>query len=325
MEKSHFIGRRFVRAGLCALVAGILVAPGMASASQGADWTPSIWTGFEYQGNSDLDKGNGDFDYWMIAVGGGTKGKLSDSVSLALNVDFRSIAYDFDDIGRGVPDPWSTVNVARLDPVITYHFNEQWSILGGPIGEFSGENGSDFGDSLRVGGMLGGGWKPNDHLSIALGAIVRTEIEDSAYVQPFVVVNWGIADGLALNMNARTSRGGDILLNYTFGDSGFTLGAGGGFRRERFRLDDNGAGAFCPTCSSTSTRSRSRKDGVGQEEATVVKLQAKYAVSEQITIEAWGGTTIDGQFKLEDKHGDKITKSDYDNAGFGGIGISLKF
>jgi hypothetical protein len=109
-------------------------------------------------------------------------------------------------------------------------------------------------------------------------------------------------------MEGTNSRGGEIRLGYAIGDN-WEVGIGAGFRRERFRLDDDG-----PVT-----------DGVGEEEATVVNLRVAYKWSSNLTIEGYGGTTVDGEFRLEDEDGDKLAKSDYDDGGYGGIRLKFGF
>ena len=121
-------------------------------------------------------------------------------------------------------------------------------------------------------------------------------------------MNWGISDNLSLGMTARNSRGGELKLAYALGDR-WSLGLGVGFRRERFRLDDSG----------------DIKKGVGQEESTVVNLNVAYKMSEKLALEAYAGTTVDGELRLEDEDGDLRGKSDYDNAVYGGLRIKFGF
>ncbi len=284
---------------------GLATAAGAAEQSEGG-WKILMKTGFEFQGETDLDDG-GEFEFWGVGVATDFSRAMGEKWRISLKGDYRVIGYDFS--GLGGLDPWETVHVFRLNPTLTYLLNERWFLLGGPIGEFAGENGADFGDALRGGGLAGVGYRPSDRFSIVLGALVISEIEDDAYVQPLVLVNWGITEGLGLSMVGDTSRGGEVRLGYTFAER-FLIAVGAGFRRERFRLDH---------------RPEFREDGVGEETATIVTGTIGYAFSERARLELYGGTTVDGEFRMEDEDGDKIAKSDYDDGGFGGIRLSFAF
>lgn len=278
-----------------------------ASAQDDGGWKSTGWIGYEGQGETDLDRtGGGDFEFWNI--GGGLKSStmLGDSVVMAIQGDYRVVGYDFG--GLGGVEPWGTVHVFRFNPMFTYIMNEKWSLIGGPSLQISAEAGADVGDSLTGGGSAGVGYKWSDSLSIAFGVVVTSQIEDDAWIQPFVIINWGITDNLALAMEGTNSRGGEVRLSYALGDN-WEVGIGAGFRRERFRLDDDGG----------------PKDGVGEEEATVVNLRVAYKFSDTLAIEGYGGTTVDGEFRLEDEDGDKIAKADYDDSGYGGVRIKFGF
>jgi hypothetical protein len=278
-------------------------------------WKTSAFTGLEFQGETDLDR-RGDFKYWMISGGVSTGRMVGDNVKVALKGDYRAVGYDF-----GIPnavvasDPWETVHVLRLNPVLTYLINDTWSILGGPIVEFSGEENANFGDSLNGGGLVGFGYT-RDKLYLAFGVLAVSQIEKDARIQPFVIVNWNITNGLALGLKGDTSRGGEFRLDYSFTDN-FTLGFGIGIRRELFRLNgDGGPGAGPGT---------SRQDGVGEEFATVAKITAVYQINKMIAIEGYGGVTFNGEFRLEDEDGLEIAESDYDDSGFGGVNLRFSF
>ena len=169
------------------------------------------------------------------------------------------------------------------------------------------EAGAEIGDSITAGGLLGVGYRWSKTGNIALGALVTSEIEDDAYIQPFILLNFGITDNLAFTMNASNSRGGEARLSYALGDK-WKLGLGVGLRRERFRLDNS-----------------PEKDGVGEEEGKVIKAFLGYQFSDAMSMEIYGGSTADGEFRLETKKGKKIAKSDYDDGGFGGVRFNIGF
>lgn len=277
-------------------------------------WKLNAWTGFEYQGETDLDRG-GDFEYWMASAGGSLARGLGDGFTLALKADYRAVGYDFSGIAGGV-DPWETVHVVRLNPLLTYHLDETWSLLGGPIVEFTGEEKANFGDALRGGGLLGFGYTRKG-LFLAAGVIALTEIEKDARIQPFLLVDWRITEALALGLKADNSRGGELRLQYTFAEK-LSVAAGVGVRRELFRLNGDNRNAPGPAPAI-------REDGVGEETSTVAKLTVGYRISDRVLLEGYGGITADGEFRLENEDGLKIASSDYDTAGFGGVNLRFGF
>ncbi len=282
-------------------------------------WKTTGWIGYEGQGETDLDVAgtpDPEFDFWDI--GGGLKSQtmLGDSVSMSVGGDYRVVGYNFDGFGD-FKNPWGTVHVFRFNPIFVYKMDEKWSLIGGPSLQLSVEAGADVGDSLTGGGVAGVRYKWSETLSIALGLVVTSQIEDSARFQPFALITWGISDNLSFDVKARNSRGGEFRLSYALGDN-WKIGIGGGFRRERFRLDNSLGG-------SADQEFQRGKGGVGEEEAKVVNLSVAYAFSETLSLEGYGGVTVDGDFRLEDEYGKKIAKSDYDNSGYGGLRINFGF
>ena len=281
------------------------------------DWRYGGRVGAELQGKTDLD-GGGDFRFWMVDGVAEASRQLGARTRLAVRADYRAIGYDFDNIpsGAGTVDPWDTVHVIRFDPILTVFLDETWSLLGGPIFEYSGESGANFGNSVRGGGTLAVGYR-RDGLFLAAGVLALTEIEKSARIQPFVVFDWQATDSLQLGLRGDTSRGGEVRAEYSI-TSALRAGVGLGFRRELFRLNDDNRNL--PGGAPFVIRK-----GVGEESSTVAKLTMAYVIDRRWTLEAYGGLTLDGEFRLEDSDGRRIASSDYDDSGFGGLSIRANF
>ncbi|MGH0030516.1 MAG: hypothetical protein ACQGVC_12045 [Myxococcota bacterium] len=276
-------------------------------ASLAEDWMPVLRTGMEFQGETDLkDLNSGEFNFWLWNLGGDVSGEVADDVRLGFDADYTVIGYDFDDIATG--EPWETVHVVRLTPTFEISVTDEWSIVTGPFIEFSGEDDADFGDTISGGGLFGVGYRMSDDLSLGLGLVVRSEIEDDVYVQPWVRASWDATDDLNVSLGTGSRRGGQLRVGYTFLDD-FEAAFSGGFRRERFRLDDSG-----PT-----------RDGVGQEEAIVGSLNLVWNFFENASAEVYVGLTADGEFRLENSRGHKIIDSDYDDAAMGGFRFRYDF
>jgi hypothetical protein len=185
-----------LRAALGALcVASSAIAPIAAEASE---WNTRLWTGFEFQGETDLD-GPGEFDYGMFVLGGRSSGPLDERLGLVLRGDYRLIGYEFDNLGF---DPWETVHVLRMNPSLQVRLDDTWSLLGGPIFEFSGETDADGGDSLRGGASFGVTYRRDATHPLRMGNRRRPAPLDHERV----VAGWRAAARLPL---PRGLRGGD--------------------------------------------------------------------------------------------------------------------
>jgi hypothetical protein len=284
---------------------GLCLAAGGALAQEG--WNARLSVGFDYQIDTDLDVG-GEFDYWHTNVGLDAGRKLGESWRADLRTGYRAFGYDFSGLAGGI-DPWDTIHVIRLNPVLTYLPSDKWQIWGGPIVEASLESGAVLKDAIRAGGLLGATYQWTESFSIGLGALAVNQIEDGAEVHPILILDWSITEALRFTTRSWTTRGGLFELIYGFGED-WELGLSGGFHRERFRLD-SGPAAF--------------DEGVGEDEATIASLRISRFLGKGVRLDLFGGLTLDGEFRLEDEDGDKVAKSDYDNAAFAGAAISIPF
>jgi len=300
-------------AGVCARLAGLVacIASVLSPLAAGAaGWDSRVSTGFEIRGETAL-AGPGEFDFWLTWLEGEARRDLDERVELVLAGDFRVIGYDFDGSPFApLPEPWEQVHVLRLRPSLEIGLSDAWSLVAGPIFEISRESEADVSDALRGGGAFAVGYRSGDGLEIALGLIVQSEIEDDAYLAPYVRLDIPIVAGLHLTARSETSRGGDAELVYRFLED-FELAFGGGYRRERFRLNDDGT--------------RPRRKGVGEEESSFLAARFAWTVVDPVRLEAYIGTTLDGEVRLEDRRGHKLADADYDAAPFGGLRIGVRF
>ncbi len=179
-----------------------------------------------------------------------------------------------------------------------------------PSLRFTAESGADLEDAGSGGGFAGFAYRFSDRLTIGPGIGVVTQLEDDATVFPVVIINWKITDRL----NLSTGRG----LGATLGP-GLTLSwkathkwnfsLGGRFERLRFRLDENG---IAPK-------------GIGDDRSFPLFGGVVYSFSRQARASLVGGVKLGGELRLEDEKGRRITKEDYDPAGFVGFTFSLRF
>jgi hypothetical protein len=285
--------------GLSALVA--LAAP----AASAADWEFEARTGLEFQGDTDLDVG-GEFDSWLWSLGASAGAEIAQDLHLGIDGDYQLIGYDFSGV---FPDPWEDVNLFDLSPMFRVRLSDELSLLAGPNVMVSAETGADFGDSLGIEGRAGIGYQFADNLQLTLGVVAGSEIEDDVAVLPLVLVDWEPVEDLRFEAEFASIRGGGASLGYTFLEH-FTVGVGGEFRHRRFRLDDDGPGFT--------------RDGVGEDEATAISGQLRLEF-DRVALESYVGAIVDGEFKVDDRHGHRLGKSDYDDAVYGGIRLRVGF
>lgn len=278
-----------------------------------SDWHGKLTIGGDYQGSTDIDDPDGEFDFWHTNVSAHAQRRLGDDSrwAVALQGEYRAFGYRFRDLPpTSVNNPWGTAHVVRLSPRLMYTIDDTWSLFGGPIAEFSGESGAQFSNSIRGGALFGAQWRGSENLTIGLGVLGITEIEDDFLIQPVLIVDWKISDSWRLTTQSWTSRGGRLEIIHSFGD-GFEASVAGGRERERFRLDR----------SKTATGGK----GVGEESSLPITLTVSKTMRDGMRIDVYGGIVVNGELRVEDERGNGRGVSDFDRSFFGGAALTMPF
>ncbi|MEM9176996.1 MAG: DUF6268 family outer membrane beta-barrel protein [Myxococcota bacterium] len=295
------------RAAFLALLGACLFAA--SAAAQTTEWRGEAIVGVDYQGSTDIDDPQGEFDFVhpFVSVRAGRRLGEDSRWSVAIGAEYRAFAYRFDGIG-GL-NVWDDIHIVRLAPRLSFAINRKWSLFAGPIGEFSGERGSDFSDAIRGGALFGAQWRPNDRFSIGLGVLGINALADDFLLQPILLIDWKITDRLTFSTQSWTSRGGTLSFTYAF-DDGWETRLSGGRERERFRLDS-------PLAAIGK--------GIGEESSLPVTLSVGKILDSGIKVEAYGGGVFAGELRVEDQTGDNVAVSDFGQSWFLGGAITLPF
>jgi hypothetical protein len=114
----------------------------------------SVSASSSYQFKSNLD-GGGDVSIARFGIGISGTTPLSDRTGLGVRMTYDREEYSFSNPqGFAVSNPWSQINRLGLGMRLGYKLNDQWSVGGGPMVQYAGENGANFGDSLMYGGVV---------------------------------------------------------------------------------------------------------------------------------------------------------------------------
>lgn len=265
-----------------------------------------------FHADADLDSDIGEFGFSSYRAGINLSRRVGDRGLLSANIGFglldyditpsaTSVANDAADIGAGLED------VYESEIILSYvHRGEgKWSYLfaGGVIS--SGEDGADFGDTLDFLGTAGFRYQYNDRLSLGLGVLVRTQLEDDALVIPVPQIRYQISDKWVLE----SERAG-LELRYEANEQ-ITYGLAGEYLSSTFRLNDMHAALV--------------SEGVATHRRVPVSIFADFTPSEQIQIRARVGTSLAGNIEFLDASGNDITDQDIDPAIFGSLNVSFRF
>ncbi len=147
-------------------------------------------------------------------------------------------------------------------------------------------------------------------MTIGPGIGVLSQLEDSASIFPILIVDWKITDRLSLETGRGlgATQGPGLDFKYRLSDA-WTLGIGGRYESQRFRLDDKGVAP----------------GGIGGDRSIPLYLSATYSRGRDLQISAVAGVELDGELRLEDSNGRLISRDDYESAPFLGGTFNFRF
>ncbi len=265
--------------------------------------------GSSYQFKSNAT-GGGDLSIsrYSLMIGSGVP--LNDKTNLALRLSYDFEDYDISNLkGFSVSSPWNKIDRVGLGAGVSYKLNESWSLRAGPIVQYAGERGADFGDSLMYGGIISASYRVNRNLLIGFGGGVFYRLEETSFFPAFLI-SWNITDRLRLGNSYRLGPMGPAGLELTYNfDKNWELGAGGGYRSSRFRLDSNG-----PV-----------PGGIGENDNWPVYVRISRNFRQLFNIDLFGGAAFGGKLKLNDSSGNEINSVSYDTTPIIGLTVGGRF
>jgi len=282
------------------------------------DWLEGeVEIGFVQQFKTDLDN-SGEFE----TTGGFGRAqfvmRLSDTVRIRAVSSYYGLDYGFDDaptIAGSAFKPWNTVHVARLNPLVEVQINDRWRVFGGPLFEASFENGADLRDGFKPGGLLGAKVEVSPALTVGFGILGVAELEDHAYIQPLLLLDWKAGDRVTVHAESWTTRGARIEVVYQVNDQ-FEVTTSLRYRRERFRLKERIVDIGPPEIPRTGS------EGIGEDRAVIPALRLSYLPDAQFIRDTLGrprldlevGVALAGDLRMESDTGGQIQTMSYDPA-----------
>jgi hypothetical protein len=286
----------------------MLLMGSVTTGASAAEWTQSVSLGRANQADTEFDDG-GDFHASRTKVDLGTAGMLGSSVHASFSVQHEHIDYEFSDDAVLGPEPWNDVQQTALSAQLVYPARARFSYIVASSVGLSRENGAENSDSMTYGGMFGviRNFAPDRQLGF--GVAFRQSPELSRAL-PVLIVDWKLTERLHLgNSGAASPAGSGFQLTYQL-SSPWVLGAGLGFRNDRFRLNETASGDL---------------GGVVEERGGTVFLHAGRRVGSVLSFGLYAGTSFAGEMRLEDSAGNGLIEQDLDPAPFIGATFTAQF
>ena len=287
-----------------------IVLMGSATTVAAAEWTQSVSLGHAHQGDTGFDEG-GDFQSSRTQVDLATAGMLGNSVHATFSAHHEHIDYEFSDDAVIGPQPWNDVHQTALSAQFVFPAGARFSYIAASSVGLSRENGAETSDSMTYGGMVAVTRNFAPDRQVGFGVAFRQSPELSRAL-PVLIVDWKLTERLHLgNSGAASPAGSGFQLTYR-SSSPWVLGAGLGFRNDRFRLNE---------ISSASGEA----GGVVEERGGTVFLHAGRQVGSVLSFGLYAGTSFAGEMRLEDSAGNGLIEQDLDPAPFIGATFTAQF
>lgn len=272
-------------------------------------WSSFVRGGAVYQFDTDLDDGGSyDAKRFTIQAGHGYSWDPRTNITLALGYSYDSYSFS-QGAGIAAITPWEDIHSLSLGLPMRKGIGEDWSAFLIPSIRSTGENGSDFNETITGGVLAGFAYRFGDRLTIGPGIGVVSQLEDSATVFPVIIIDWKITDKLSLDTGRGlgATLGPGLTLNYQ-ANRVWNFAIGGRYEKLRFRLDEDGAVA----------------GGVGEDKSFPLFGSCSYSFSPKTVVSLVGGVELGGELVLEDSDGRRLKKESSDPGGFLGFTFSVR-
>lgn len=274
------------------------------SEGEQASW---ISASYAHQFTSQLNDG-GSVGRGSSSLGGGHRFRFDDAWSLVANIVYQGSYYDFTD--GASPFQWDDVHQITGLALAGWKLDERWSLQGGGLIRAAGESGSDFGDGVTAGGLLGFSYRASDDLKVGLLLGAVSQIEDPVGLLLVPQIDWRFADRWKLHVGLTRLAYTGIGPELSFAPSdAWEIAIGASYQNRRYRLDDH-AGV---------------DDGVGQETTAPIYARVQWRPQPRFMVDLYTGVAVGGQMRLENENGNKLQTSGYDPAPILGLNGQFVF
>lgn len=249
------------------------------------------------QNDTGLDAG-GDVGIHRLGFEFGAVRGLEGGSSIGGGISYTMVGYSFD----GVPavggfNPWEDIDQLQVSLQYRYAIDGESSLFLMPSLTSSGESGADFSDTLEFGAIFGYTKTFSRELTLGIGGGAFYGLEDTSGF-PVIFVYWQMAEDWRLSNPFRPGPSGPAGLELVYtGMADWEIGFGGGYRVNRFALDNIGPGP----------------GGFGQNEGAALFVRASREFEFGGSLDLYAGTIVGGELELEDNSGRLLARTDYDS------------
>lgn len=249
-----------------------------------------------FQRDSGMDSG-GEMSIDRLGFKFGVIRGLEDGSSIGGNLGYTRVDYNF----SGVPvpggfSPWEEIDQWEASLQYRHAIDRQSSLILMPSVQSSGESGVSLSDGIEFGAIFGYTKQFSPTLALGIGGGAFHGLEDTSGF-PVIFVRWQINDNWRMSNPFRPGPSGPAGLELVHtGISDWEIGFGGGYRVNRFALDDVGPAP----------------DGFGEDSGVALFIRASREFKTEGSLDLYVGTVVGGELELENSSGSRIASTDYD-------------
>lgn len=256
--------------------------------------------------------------------GGGTSSVTRAGASVGMTVPFQqhhrftlemSSEWSFYNFDKAIGldpvggDPVGTVDEFQIGARLFIRTATRWGVFGAAEMISAGEPGASFSDTLRFTAYGGARYWLSETLSVSGGLSARTRLEESAFIAPFITIDWQINEQWSLKTSERVlERGTNVAAAYA-PDKTLTISLSGGYEPREYRLDDTG---FNP-------------GGSLLDERIPVELGVLWKPAPAVDVRAGVGVYLWQRYLIRDSAGNQVSKSDSGAQPFATLGVEFRF
>ncbi len=231
-----------------------------------------------------------------------------------LTANGRKILLDQDgyyQFESGAAPLWGDIRALAISAPMQFTVGQNASLFVAPQIRRAYESGASISDSTTYGVFAGLSWQVSDALRIgpAFGAFSELEGSDlNAFLA--LIVDWDINDlwNLSTGSGIAATQGPGVTLSYGYSDA-LSIGLGVRVESAEFRLDNSG---LAP-------------GGVGEDQSIPVVLSLDYAPNPGFALSGFVGAAFDGELKVDNAAGVRVSQQSYDTAPVAGLAFRLRF
>lgn len=261
---------------------------------------------------ADLDKGDASLAVYRTGGSAGV-GKFFGYIRLGFRVSGERNVYDLSGAERintppdtpALKDPWNVLSLTRFNlSVLVPLGRSNWSVFAFGGIRIGWESGAKLDDGLSGSFGVSVGYRIDGTLSIQVGFLLVTRIEDSPFGFPIIGVRWNPTEWFRLE-----SRGPGIEAGLKPIEE-LEITASVRYDNRQFRLDD---------------RRSSLAEHILEDQEAVVELGVTWSPLEFLSLRGVVGLVAYQEFEVRDRRGDTRYRSRSDPAPTFELGLTLLF